>query len=140
MEISMILSKKRVATIEALSQRFGSPANVTRGQITIALNEKLISAWPYWITDDLSLKVAPGVWHLPTPDEFRVAERGEKVDKVMNKRTLVAQGAEVPTFTKPKEVVPEVMVDVVAAPKKTKKSKKAVLPMEIAAESNSAVV
>ena len=136
----MTLTKKRVATIEALSQRFGNPANITRAQIQIAIAEKIITAWPYWLTDDLTLKVGRGVHRLPTPDEFTIAGKGEKATKPSTKRALVARGEAVPSFTKPKVEKPatvetkplkvkktknteEPMVDVVAPPKKTRKAK-----------------
>lgn len=98
----MILSKKRVATIDAINDRFGSPATITRAQIATAVSEKVIAAWPYWLTDDLTMKVDRGVWTVPQPDNFRLVEKGEKVTEILAKRRLVAAGADVPVFTKPK--------------------------------------
>lgn len=103
-----VLTQKRIDTIEALRERFGNPENVTRDQIMTAMDEGLIDAFPYWMTDDLTLKVDRGSWHLLTPDEFRKAEKGESASLPMTKRMLKALGREVPSFLKPKPDVPKV--------------------------------
>ncbi len=117
----MILTKKRVATVEALSQRFGDATTITRAQILIALDEKLIPAWPYWLTDDLTLKVSRGVWNLPSPDEFTVAEKGMKATKPSTYRAMKAAGLEPPVFITPKpERTPKPKAEKKAATIKTK--------------------
>jgi hypothetical protein len=150
----MILTKKRVATIEALNERFGSPETITRNQIMTALEEGLIPAFPYWLTDDLSLKVDRGVWHLPTPDEFTIAEKGTKASAPATRKSFIERGETPPAFIKSKPVkdtkkvkkvkpapadptVPEVMTDVVTVTtvtKKDKKSKSAPIPLEVVPE------
>lgn len=95
-----ILTQKRIDTIVALRERFGTE-NVTREQIMKAMDEKLIDAFPYWMTDDLTLKVDRGSWHLLTVDEYRLAEKGESASLPMTKRMLKALGKDVPVFLKP---------------------------------------
>ena len=145
----MILTKKRVTTIEALAQRFGDPEVITRSQIMTALEEGLIPAFPYWLTDDPSLKVDRGSWKLPTPDEFTIAEKGQKATAPATRKSYVERGETAPTFLKEKVEKPakvaktkkksklekaatEAITDVVAAPKakRTKKSKSVPVPVE----------
>lgn len=102
-----ILTQKRVDTIVALRERFGTE-NITREQIMTAMDEKLIDAFPYWMTDDLTLKVDRGSWHLMTTDEYRLAEKGESASLPMTKRLLKALGKDVPVFLKPPAEKPAV--------------------------------
>jgi hypothetical protein len=133
-----------------------------------ALEEGLIPAFPYWLTDDLTLKVDRGVWHLPTPDEFTIAEKGTKASAPATRKSFIERGENPPTFIKAKPLKetketkkvkkvkpapaaptdpasPEVMTDVVTVTtvsknKKDKKSKSAPIPLEAVPETVSATV
>lgn len=102
----MTLTKKRIDTLETLRQRFPGQDTITRAQVQTALAENLITAWPYWLTDDLSLKVGRGEWKLLNENEFTMLEPGGAVTSIMTRRAFVQAGLDVPDFRKPRAVKP----------------------------------